>query len=216
MTARRVPAALIGLFVVAAASLVSGAPAWLRIVPMLGALVVVPGLSLVHGFGRRLPASALTWALAAGSAWLVLGSQVLLYSGWWKPAALLPASLGVSAVALGFPRIRSAALVTIGRLGRLGLAMSFPCAAVVQVWAIYHAPYTADELARLQSAWTWSERSRGATGRLALSATSLLEAVVIPFRRPSTGTLLASRWLGLGLLVTAVGQIGRASCRERV
>ena len=201
----RMAAAGLGCALVAALlSLTLHAPAWVRVAPMLLVLVIMPGIAISRHLGDGRQKTPAAVPIAVGIAWLVLASEALVYSHWWKPVALIPATVAVSGIALAVPTYRAAHRVRIGRLC-LALAISFAGVLLApSMWTMFRAPYTADELRPLQAAWTWSQNTAGQTGRLPLSAMSFLEAAFIPFGHPSTGTLLATRWLGIGLLLASV------------
>ena len=204
MITRNYPNGMILALGAAVLSLAVGTPAWIRVVPVLLVLVAMPGVTLARHIGHDGARTPVALTVAIGMAWLVVASEALLYARWWKPAALIPATLAVSAIAVVVPARRAAHRVRLLRrplVAVISLAGTF---VALQIWAMFRAPYGREELAALQGALTWSPSTTGRTGGVRLSALSLVESLVIPLRRPSTGTLLAARWLGLGLLIAAV------------
>lgn len=164
-------------------------------------LVVLPGRALARHLLPEVRVRPVTVSIALGITWLVMASQVLLYARWWKPAALIPASLFVTALASCLPVARprhgkrSRDVLSAVAAIAVGLVLAATAASMAR------ARYSDVELATLQDAW---DRSSGGAVFSSSSATSILQWLVLPMRAANAGTLLASRWMGLALSAAAI------------
>ena len=206
-----VPAGLAASTVCAVASIQLRAPIPVRFIAVLVALVLVPGLAVtyrVNAYRRYDDAirSATALPFAFGMAWLVLATEVLVYAQWWKPGALIPATTAFAALlvvtsAQGAHLRRRASRERLWIWGISAIGCWF---VALQAWSIYRAPYRIEELGSIQTAWIRAESTPGQLGRASGSAISILLEAVVPFRRSTFGTLLAARWLALGLFGVAI------------
>ena len=201
-----VASALVAALAAVLTGLLTDAPAWTRFVPVLCVLVALPGAALSRHLrvsslvGTRLASAPVSAAI--GVAWLVLSSEVLLYARWWKPPALVLATVCLSALSIAIPVQRGKHGLRWGttRIWSIGLAMvGTALLLIVQALAIGRSPFRASELTTLQSAWQWSRGSAAPTSSLARLLRWLL-----PMVRPTLGTLQASRWLLLALLAATL------------
>jgi hypothetical protein len=218
-----VPAGLAVSLLGAVASIAFGAPIPVRLVAVLVTLVLLPGMAVsfrigTHGVGTDRSNSATPLALATGIAWLVLATEVLLYAHWWKPGAMIPASTAFAAIVMAVPSTKGAHIRRRSARTRfwIGCGTAVACWFVaLQAWSIYRAPFRVEELWPVQGAWVRAGGTSVRPARVSSSAISLLFEAVIPFQRSSFGTLLAARWLALGLFLIALGSAA-AWCRSLV
>ena len=177
----------------------------LRAVPVLVTLVMLPGAAFSRHLRLADTGSRLSppIAAAAGAAWLVLASEALLYLHWWKPAALIPMTLAVSTAAAAVPVYRGNHLREVNHRFRAFVAAMCSGLVALMVASIYRARYSVAELQVLQDAWMWSQNSPR-TGRTSLSGLSIVQGLIVPFKNASMGTLLAARWIGLAIMLSAV------------
>ena len=206
-----VPAGLAASTVCAVASIQLRAPIPVRFTAVLFALVLVPGLAVTYRVNAyRRPDDAIRSATALpfafGIAWLVLATEALLYAHWWKPGALIPATAAFAALmvvtsAQGAHLRRRASRERLWIWGISAIGSWF---IALQAWSIYRAPYRIEELGSIQTAWIRAESTPGRLGRASGSAISILLEAAVPFRRSTFGTLLAARWLALGLFGFAI------------
>lgn len=204
-----IPAGLAACLLATIACIQLRAPVPVRFVVVLATLVALPGVAVSYRLKSQLRrcdanSSETAFSLGVGIAWLVLTTEVLLYAHWWKPGALLPASVAFAAIVTAAP---STGATHVQRRSPLNRRWMLCVAAVggwfvaLQVWSLYRAPYRAEELSPIQYAWTSAQGASGGLQRASGSAMSLLFELVIPFQRSTFGTLLATRWLALVLFV---------------
>ena len=211
MSARFAPTSIALIVLISVTSLALRAPAAVRLVPMLAVLVALPGLAVSRHLQSRSRFAAVPIGAAVGIAWLVLASEVLVYSRWWKPAALIPATLCMSALAAAVPVHRAAHGLRWDAARRTSVGLSVASTGLfiaAQTLSLRRTPYSADELKPLQFAWMKATGARNGTVSHSGSTLGWLETWLIPFHRASTGTLLAARWLELGFLALTVALAG--------
>ena len=205
-----VPAGLAASTLGAVASIQFGAPVPVRFIAVLVALVLVPGLALtyrVNAYGRDAAIRSVgAVPFAFGIAWLVLSTEALIYARWWKPGALIPATAAFAAliVATSGKGAHLQRRASRDRLRIWGIAAIGSWLVALYVWSIYRTPYRIEELGSIQTAWIRAAGTSGRPGGVSGSAMVLLLEAVVPFRRSTFGTLLAARWLALGLYGVAV------------
>ena len=167
MSARFVPTGLALIFLISVTSLALRAPAAFRLVPMLAVMVALPGFAVSRHLQSRTRFAAVPIGAAVGIAWLVLASEVLVYSRWWKPAALIPATLCMSAVAVAVPVHRAAHGLRWDAVRRTSVGLGVASSGLfiaAQTLSLRRTPYSADELKPLQFAWMTSTGTRNGTG----------------------------------------------------
>ena len=167
----------------------------------IAVLVVLPGRALARHLLPEVRVRPASVAIALGITWLVLASQVLLYARWWKPAALIPASLAVAALANALPVVRPRHGKRSRNVHSTASAIAVGLVVLATAVSMATARYSNVEIATLQHAW---DRSSGSTSFPSSSATSILQWLVLPMRQANAGTLLASRWLGFALSAAAI------------
>ncbi len=166
----------------------------------LAALLVIVGLVVLPGraFARHLLPEArvrpVSISIALGITWLVVTSEVLLYVRWWKPAALIPASLLMTALAYSLPVARPRHGCRTRDVRSTAAAVALGLVVGATAVSMARARYSDVEITTLQSAW---DRSSNGAAFPSRSATSILQWLVLPMRAANAGTLLASRWIGL-------------------
>lgn len=164
-------------------------------------LVVLPGRALARHLLPEVRVRPTSVSIALGITWLVLSSQVLLYARWWKPTALIPASLFVTALAYCLPVARPRHGRRRRDVGSTAAAVAVGLVVAATAVSIARARYSVVEIATLQSAWSRASNGAAFPSR---SATSILQWLVLPMRAANTGTLLASRWIGLAFTAAAL------------
>ena len=167
----------------------------------IAVLVVLPGRALARHLLPEVRVRPASVAMALGITWLVLASQVLLYARWWKPAALIPASLAVTALANALPAARPKHGKRSRNVRSTASAIAVGLVVLATAVSMATARYSNVEIATLQHAW---DRSSGSNSFPSSSATSILQWLVLPMREANAGTLLASRWLGFALSAAAI------------
>ncbi len=164
-------------------------------------LVVAPGRALARHLLPEARVRPVSISIALGIAWLVLASEVLLYARWWKPAALIPASLLVTALAYSLPVARPRHGRRTRDVRSTAAAVAVGLVVVATGASMARARYSDVEITTLQSAW---DRASNGAAFPSRSATSILQWLVLPMRAANAGTLLASRWMGLMFAVAAL------------